>query len=106
MILYEAAVLVAAKTNLVAVHAAGVCPVAPPGVQTYTDQMLGWVKWTVLAVMGLSFFGSVGMLVWGRVTHHPKGARLGFDGTLICLVGAVLYVVGYPIITSITGQGC
>lgn len=85
---------------------AGVCPEAPPGVQAYTDQVLGWVKWTVLAVMAMCFFGSIGMLVWGRVTHHPKGARLGFDGTLICLVGAILYVVGYPIVASITGKGC
>jgi hypothetical protein len=46
------------------------------------------------------------MLVWGRVTHHPKGARLGFDGLMICLVGAIIYVVGYTIITSITGSGC
>lgn len=86
--------------------AAGVCPVAPPGLQVYSDQVLGWVKWGVLAVLAISFFASVGMLVWGRVTHHPKGARLGFDGIMICLVGAILYVVGFVIISSITGKGC
>ena len=86
--------------------AAGPCPAAPPGLQAYADQVTGWVKWGVLAVLGISFFASVGMLVWGRVTHHPKGARLGFDGIVICLVGAILYVVGYTIVTSITGNGC
>ena len=86
--------------------AAGVCPAAPPGVQTYATEVLSWVKWGALAIMGISFFASVGMLVWGRVTHHPKGARLGFDGLMICLVGAIIYVVGYVIITSITGSGC
>ena len=86
--------------------AAAVCPVAPPGVQVYADQITGWVKWGVLAVLAISFFASVGMLVWGRVTHHPKGARLGFDGITICLLGAILYVVGYTVITSITGSGC
>jgi hypothetical protein len=85
---------------------AGVCPAAPPGLQVYADQILGWVKWGVLAVLAISFFASVGMLVWGRVTHHPKGARLGFDGIMICLVGAILYVVGFVIISSITGKGC
>ncbi len=40
------------------------------------------------------------------MTHHPKGARLGFDGLMICLVGAIIYVVGYVIISSITGSGC
>ena len=88
------------------VLAAGVCPAAPPGVQTYATEVLSWVKWGALAIMGISFFASVGMLVWGRVTHHPKGARLGFDGLMICLVGAIIYVVGYVIITSITGSGC
>ena len=86
--------------------AAAVCPKAPPGVQTYADEILSWVKWGALFIMGISFFASVGMLVWGRVTHHPKGARLGFDGLMICLVGAILYVVGYGVITSITGSGC
>jgi hypothetical protein len=70
------------------------------------DSVLSWVKWGVLAVLAISFFISVGMLVWGRTTHHPKGARLGFDGLMICLVGANVDVVGYVIISSITGKGC
>jgi hypothetical protein len=92
----------------VAAHllAAGVCPVAPPGVQRYSDQILSWVKWGVLAILAVSFFASVGMLIWGRVTHHPKGARLGFDGLMICIVGAIIYVVGWVILSSITGNGC
>ena len=85
---------------------AAVCPAAPPGVQRYSDELLSWVKWGVLAVLAISFFASVGMLIWGRVTHHPRGARLGFDGLMICLVGAIIYVVGYVIISSITGNGC
>jgi hypothetical protein len=86
--------------------AANVCPQAPPGVAGWFDSVLSWVKWGVLAVLAISFFISVGMLVWGRTTHHPKGARLGFDGLMICLVGAIVYVVGYVIISSITGKGC
>jgi hypothetical protein len=85
---------------------AAVCPAAPPGLQTYSDQVLSWVKWAVLAILAIAFFASVGMLIWGRVTHHPKCARLGFDGLMICLVGAIIYVVGYVIISSITGSGC
>jgi hypothetical protein len=87
------------------VLAAG-CPAAPPGVQQYSDEVLSWVKWGVLAIMAISFFASVGMLIWGRVTHHPKGARLGFDGLMVCIVGAIIYAVGYAILTSITGSGC
>ncbi len=86
--------------------AVAVCPQAPPGLQAYQDQILGWVKWGVLAILALSFFASVGMLIWGRVTQHPRGARLGTDGLLICVLGAIIYVVGYAVITSITGSGC
>lgn len=86
--------------------ASGVCPAAPPGMQTYADEVLSWVKWGCLAILGISFFASIAMLVWGRVTHHPKGARLGFDGLMICFVAAIIYVAGYVVITSITGAGC
>jgi hypothetical protein len=97
----------AGDVGLAAVQlSAGVCPKPPPGLDVYTNQILGWVKWGVISILGISFFASVGMLIWGRVTHHPKGARLGFDGILICLVGAVLYVVGPPILFSIPGKGC
>jgi hypothetical protein len=104
--------MVTAMSNVLAaklgghLFAAGVCPKAPPGVQMWSDQVLAWVKWGVLAILAISFFVSVGMLIWGRVTHHPKGARLGFDGLMICIVGAIIYVVGYVIISSITGNGC
>ena len=103
------ATLVAKLSGQVGNHilaARKVCPEAPPSTQTWEDQILSWVKWGVLAILAISFFASVGMLVWGRVTHHPKGARLGFDGLMICLVGAIIYVVGYAIISSITGNGC
>jgi hypothetical protein len=98
--------LLAEKAGGLILAAAKVCPSAPPGVQGWSDTILGWVKWGVLAILAISFFVSVGMLVWGRTTHHPKGARLGFDGMMICLVGAILYVVGYVILSSITGNGC
>ena len=86
--------------------AAGICPQAPPGTQAYANEVTAWVKWAVLVILGICFFASVGMLIWGRVTHHPKGARLGFDGLMICFVAAILYVVGYVVVTSIVGNGC
>jgi hypothetical protein len=80
------------------------CPVAPsPQVQQHVDDIRGWAQWAVISILAISFMASVGMLVWGRVTHHPKGARLGTDGLMICVVGAILYVAGYGVITGITG---
>lgn len=88
---------------LAGLAAKGGCPKPPPGVQAYADEITGWVKWLVLALFAGCVAASVGMLVWGRVTHHPKGARLGFDGVMICVVGAILYVVAPTIVSGITG---
>lgn len=89
-----------------ALMAAGVCPQAPPGMQAYQNEVTAWVKWGVLAILSISFFASIGMLIWGRVTHHPRGARLGFDGLMICIVGAILFVAGWAVVAGITGTGC
>lgn len=94
------------KMDQVRLLAAGVCPKAPPGVQHWYDEILSWIKGGTLWILGAGFFISVGMLVWGRVTHHPRGAKLGFDGLMVCLLGAIVYAVGYGIITGITGSGC
>jgi hypothetical protein len=86
--------------------AVNACPEAPPGVQPHQDMILSWVKWGVLAIMAISWFVSIGLLVWGRVTSHPKGARLGMDGLMINMVAAVVFVVGWAVVASIVGKGC
>ena len=32
---------------------AGVCPQAPPWMQQYQDQLVGWVKWAVIGLLAL-----------------------------------------------------
>jgi hypothetical protein len=91
------------STTLLAV---GGCPSAPPGMQAFADEITGWIKWVVISLMAAAFVASVGMLVWGRVTHHPRGARVGFDGLIIVVVAAVILVAGYNIVTTIVGSGC
>jgi hypothetical protein len=82
------------------------CPQAPPGLQSIADTFQGYAKWLVIAVLGLGFLVSVAVLVWGRVTHHPRGARLGFDGLMIVLTAAVILVIFWGIVTAIIGTGC
>ena len=85
--------------------AAPVCPKAPSAqVQSYANSFTSWAKWLVIVTEGIMSTSSVTMLIWGRTTHHPKGARLGFDGIMICFVGAVAYVVVPPILSGITGS--
>jgi hypothetical protein len=83
---------------------AAACPEAPSAsVGQYATSFLSWIKWGVLIVLGMSSVASVGMLVFGRVTQHPKGARLGADGLMVCIVGAVLFVTIQGVINGITG---
>jgi hypothetical protein len=87
-------------------YIASICPVAPPGVQQYSDEITAWVKWGVLAMVGIAAFVSVGALVGGRIMHNPQGARYGAMGLVVSVIAAVLYVTIYAIITGITGAGC
>ncbi|MGN6606017.1 MAG: hypothetical protein ACTHMS_03260 [Jatrophihabitans sp.] len=94
--------LIATPTTPAAAAApVGPGPTAPPGTQQYADEILSWIKWGALTVLTMATIASVGMLVWGRATHHPRGARLGFDGIMISIVGAVLYTVAPSVIASI-----
>ncbi len=81
-----------------------VCAAAPAGLSGDVDLMISWAKWAVLSLLAIGFFASVGSLVWGRVTHHPQGARLGLNGIMVCVGGAILYAGGYAILTGITGS--
>lgn len=93
-------------SHVTAMAQAGTCAALPPGLQQYSDEILGWSKGVVLSLLGIGFFVSISALIWGRTTHHQKGARLGFDGIMICVGAAILFVGGYVIITSIAGNGC
>lgn len=81
-----------------------VCAAAPAGLSGDVDTVISWAKWSVLSLIAVGFFVSVASLVWGRVSHHPRGARLGFDGIMVCVGGAILYAGGYTILTGITGS--
>jgi hypothetical protein len=90
-----------------AVHlAAAVCPQAPPGMQTYSDQITGWVKWGVLALIIMAALVSIGSILIGRIFSHPHASRYGAMGLGIVVLAAVLYVTILGILAGITGSGC
>ena len=86
--------------------AAGVCPQAPPGMQTYSDQVTSWVKWGVLALIGIAAVVSIGSILIGRIFSHPHASRAGSMGLGITVICAILYVTVLGILTGITGSGC
>jgi bacteriorhodopsin len=88
------------------VLAAGVCPTAPPGMAVYQDQVTGWVKWGVLAMIGVAALVSIGSILVGRIFSHPHASRTGAMGLGITVICAMLYVTILGILTGITGSGC
>ena len=85
---------------------AAVCPEAPPGVQAFADQVTAWVKWGVLALIGIAAVVSLGSVLVGRMFSHPHASRYGAMGVAVVVMVAITYTVILVILGSITGSGC
>ncbi len=84
----------------------GVCPEAPPGMQAFADDLTAWVKWGVLALIGISAVVSLGSILVGRIFSHPSASRYGAMGVAVVVMVAITYTVILVILDSITGSGC
>ena len=85
---------------------AAVCPEPPPGVQAFADQVTAWVKWGVLALIGIAAVVSLGSVLVGRMFSHPHASRYGAMGIAVVVMVAITYTVILVILGSITGSGC
>ena len=85
---------------------AAVCPEAPPGVQAFADDVTAWVKWGVLALIGIGAVVSLGSILVGRIFSHPHASRYGAMGVAVVVMVAITYTVILTILDSITGSGC
>jgi uncharacterized membrane protein YesL len=85
---------------------AAVCPEAPPGMQTFADDVTAWVKWGVLALIGIGAVMSLGSILVGRIFSHPHASRYGAMGVAVVVLVAITYTVILVILDSITGSGC
>ncbi len=84
----------------------GVCPEAPPGMQAFADDLTAWVKWGVLALIGIGAVMSLGSILVGRIFSHPHASRYGAMGVAVVVMVAITYTVILTILGSITGSGC
>ena len=85
---------------------AAVCPAAPPGMQTFANDVTAWVKWGVLALIGIGAVVSLGSILVGRIFSHPHSSRYGAMGVAVVVMVAIAYTVILVILDSITGSGC
>ena len=86
--------------------AVAVCPAAPPGMQGFADDVTAWVKWGVLALIGIGAVVSLGSILVGRIFSHPHASRYGAMGVAVVVMVAIAYTVILVILDSITGSGC
>ncbi|WP_245821160.1 hypothetical protein [Geodermatophilus pulveris] len=86
--------------------AAAVCPEPPPGMQAFADDVTAWVKWGVLALIGIGAVMSLGSILVGRIFSHPHASRYGAMGVAVVVMVAITYTVILTILGSITGSGC
>jgi hypothetical protein len=84
-----------------------VCPKAPSAqMQTFADEIKGWVAWGVLALILIAAVVSIGSILAGRIFAHPHGSRYGAIGLTVTVVCAVLYVTVPAVLAGIVGAGC
>ncbi len=84
----------------------GVCPQAPPGMQQYQDQLVGWVKWAVIGLLALGALVSLAGILVGRLFSAPHASRAGAMGLAVVVVCAILFVTILGVINGIVGSGC
>ena len=83
-----------------------VCAKAPAGVQPYVEDVLGWVKYGVIALIIGAGFASVGALVVGKLGSMGRAAQVGASGLFWTVIGAIAFVTIYGILNAIVGNGC
>ncbi|GAA2865791.1 hypothetical protein Acy02nite_12830 [Actinoplanes cyaneus] len=77
-------------------------PKAPPGAEKPINQLMGYLKWGVLAVIIAAGFVGAGAIAGGRIFANHGASKVGVGILLSALGGAVVFVGVYSIITAIT----
>ena len=102
----EVATQLAATGNIRAEGVGNVCAQAPTGVQPYVNEIIGWVKYGVIAIIIGAGFASVGALIVGKLGQMGRAAQIGASGLFWTVIGAIAFVTIYAILNGIVGNGC
>jgi len=81
-------------------------PAAPPGTAgAAIGQVISIVKWVAGVSLVIGFFGGVAVFAGGRLVDHHRIGRVGTMMMMASVAGAILYAVGYTMITGFAGNG-
>ena len=83
-----------------------VCAAPPAGVEPYVKDILGWVKYGVIASIIGAGFASIGAMIVGKMGSMGRAAQVGASGLFWSVLGAVAFVVIYGVLNGIVGNGC
>jgi hypothetical protein len=102
----EIATQIVASGTIKAEGVGDVCASAPTGVAPYVNDILGWVKYGVIAIIIGAGFASTGALIVGKFGQMGRAAQLGASGLIWTVIGAIAFVTIYAILNGIVGNGC
>ena len=83
-----------------------VCATPPAGVEPYVKDILGWVKYGVIAIIIGAGFASIGAMIVGKMGSMGRAAQVGASGLFWSVLGAIAFVVIYGVLNGIVGNGC
>lgn len=83
-----------------------ICPKAPEGVQTFTDQIQGNTLWVVIWMFGIASIVSIGAILAGKIFHAPHITKGGTIGLAAILATAVVMMGFTGMLNGILGSGC
>ncbi|MDT7675005.1 MAG: hypothetical protein QOD82_2907 [Pseudonocardiales bacterium] len=98
--------MIAARTALVTPTGTGSAPnpppQAPPGINELANELIGWLKWGVLAVGITGILVCAGMIIIGR-RHRVGLAQEGLLGSLWVLGGLTLASLAAVLVSAFAG---
>lgn len=77
-------------------------PAVPPGADKIM-KIVGYLKWGAGLALIAGFFAGVLVFAGGRWVDHHRAGRVGSVMILASLFGALLYGIGYTMISSFAG---
>jgi hypothetical protein len=103
---HAAAAAISSSSEIRAEGVGNVCAKAPDGVAPYVSDVLGWVKYGVIAIIIGCGFASIGAMVVGKMGSMGRAAQIGASGLFWTVLGAIGFVVIYGVLNGIVGNGC
>lgn len=83
-----------------------ICPQAPPGAASATNQVMGYFAWGAIIGMVAGGIVLVALIVVGKIFNIGRLAAGAAVGLLVLIGVAIIYLMWPELIQSILGDGC